>query len=253
MTSMWAWRTAADGAIEVDRNGQSSTCVEFRGMPLTPAGTYERLMLPDMPIYRQAMDKVLAWRALAEKHGARTGIQPAWILAFMYAEGGGNPNAQLQEPSGQIGVGLMALTATPAGFPSKFGITFQEAFDPDKNVGAGADLMVKFGANKLDLPQIASNYNAGPGVGGLPKTSIKSLWGMVEFCGRVGDPISCCHIERVVRSNNTLIAMLGGTPPGPKASTFPTPTEIAAILLGIGVGWFAGRAIGARVDARARG
>lgn len=221
----WQWRTTPDGFVEVDRNGDPSTCVEFRGTGLVPpAGTFERLLLPDASIYRTMVTKVLAWRALAEKHAARTGVPAPWILAFMYAEGGGDPNAQLQEPSGAVGVGLMALTAQPAAFPATWGITMQEAFEPDKNVAAGTDFMARLkAAGHLDLPQLASTYNAGPGRGGQPKISLKSAWGMVEYCGPPGGAVSCCHIERVVRAHNTVLAALGVAPPLPLP--FPLPVS----------------------------
>lgn len=213
----WQWRTTPEGFVEVDRNGQLGTCNEFQtgGGLLPAAGTYERLMFPDTPLYRNAVAKVMPWRQLAAKHAARTGLPISWILAFVYAESGGTPTTTLNEPSGAIGVGLMALTATVAGFPGKFGITYEQAFDPDLNMGAGADLMVKFQGGKLDLPQLASAYNGGLGAGGQPHVSLKSVWGMVEYCGPASGPVQCCHIERVVRANNTLLAALGAVAPLP--------------------------------------
>jgi len=226
----WQWRTTPEGFVEVDRNNQPGTCTEFQtgGGLLPPAGTFERLMLPARPIYTNAVGKVLAWRALAEKHAARTGLPLAWILAFVYTESGGNPNAKRVERSGAIGAGLMALTATQAGFPAKFGITYEQAFDPDLNMTAGTDTMVKFRAGKLDLPQLASVYNAGPGRGGFPHVSFKSMWGYVEYCGEPDPVVRCCHIERLVRTQNTLLAALGGAmplpiplPPGPGPDDVP--------------------------------
>ena len=219
----WQWRTTPEGFVEVDRNGQLGTCNEFQtgGGLLPAAGTYERLMFPDTPLYRNAVAKVMAWRALAEKHAARTGLPLSWILAFVFTESQGNPSAILDEGGGVFGVGLMALTTSVAGFPGKFGITYQQAFDPDLNMTAGTDLMVKFRAGKLDLPQLASAYNSGPGPGGLPYVSLKSMWGMREYCGpgptdkQPNPPVHCCHIERVVRANNTLLAALGAVAPLP--------------------------------------
>jgi hypothetical protein len=241
----WQWRTTPEGFVDVDRNGEPGTCNEFQtgGGLLPPAGTFERLAFQETPLYQKAVAKVLAWRALAEKHAARTGLPLPWILAFVFTESQGNPNAMLQEPSGAVGVGLMALTATPAGFPGKFGITYQQAFDPDLNMTAGTDLMVKFRAGKLDLPQLASVYNSGPGRGGMPYVSLRSRWGMREYCGppptpeNPNPPVHCCHIERLVRANNTMLAALAGAPPvplpGPHGALPPATPSTAGRVLGM--------------------
>jgi len=215
----WAWRTTPEGYIEVDRAGQRSVCMEFDLDHMPPAGTWERLTLPNAAAYQKKLGDVLPWTSVALEPAAAVAMPLHWVLAFIYAESGGNPNAELQEPSGAVGVGLMALTATKAGFPGKFGITYEEAHDPSKNVAAGVQLMAEFRKRKgLDLPELASAYNSGLEADGSPHTSTLSNWALREYCNMKEVVPSCCHIERVVRAANSILESIqagGGIGPGP--------------------------------------
>lgn len=246
----WAWRTTPDGFLEVDRAGQRSVCMEFDLEHLQPAGTWERLMLPSAPAYQEALGRVLPWTELALEPAAAVGIPLHWVLAFIYAESGGRADVERVEPSGAIGVGLMALTATKAGFPGKFGITYEEAHDPQKNITAGVTLMAKFRKQKnLGLPELASAYNGGLAADGSPHTSTLSNWGLREYCAQSENPPSCCHIERVVRAANTVLQSVkdgGGIGPGPVPGPGTPPIIMPAGLGGSGkVAVFVAAAAGA--------
>jgi hypothetical protein len=228
--ALWAWRTTADGYVEVDRQGIPSLCPEFSKEPLPPAGTWERLLLPTAPIYTNALAKATQWADLAAGPAAVEQMPMPWVLAFVYGESGGNPNAELVEPSGAVGVGLMALTAQPAAFQMTWGITFEEAHDPAKSLQVGVGYMGKLQrAGNLDFPQLASAYNGGTKAG-MPHPSTKSRWGIREYCW--GEPPQCCHIERMTRAQNTIRQQLGVTLPVPGNSKQPPVVVEPPVLAG---------------------
>lgn len=241
----WTWRTTPDGFVEVDRHGEATTCKEFASD--APQGTWERPLLPSAQIYLSKVKQVEQWADLAVPIATKHGVPIHWVLAFMYAEGGGDPEAELHEPDGSIGVGLMALTAKPNGFPAKFGITFEEAHLPEPNLRAGIEFMRKTmnQAPADDIVELASAYNCGYSIGKGPHRSTKSPWGLCEFCGRSGEPIRCCHIERVSRAANTFLMRLGesklapiGPIPGVPLMPAGWPGGGAAFILGLVGGWF---------------
>lgn len=246
----WEWRTSADGHLEVDRDaGPPASCGEFTAA--WPAGSgYVRPELPALPAYEKVLARVLQWQSLAAPIAAEHGVPIAWVLATMFAEGGGDPNAELHEPSGAVGVGLMALTATPAGFPAKFGITFEQAHEPESNLRAGIAFMRKTidQAHVRDIVELASCYNAGYVAGVGPHPSSRSPWGLREFCGRE-EPWHCCHIERNVRALNTILPRLQPLPqpgpgPGPvlaKTGGASLGVALASLCAGVIAGWEAWR------------
>jgi len=244
----WTWETRSDGIVVVDRGSAAGSCAEFHDAP--GAAGPEILLLPAGPAYETALARVGQWAALAAPIAAATGVPLAWVLAFMYAEGGGDPQAELHEPDGSVGVGLMALTAKPEGFPAKFGITYEEAHQPGPNLSAGIAFMKKTmdAAPARDVVELASCYNCGFTPGQGPRTSTKSAFGLCEFCGRAGQPTSCCHIERVVRANNTFVSRgLAASPPGPVPQPPPgslPPPVLAAATPGGPFAWMLGAVAG---------
>jgi hypothetical protein len=234
--ALWSWRTTADGYVEVDRQGIPSLCPEFAKEPLPPAGTWERMLLPNLPIYTNALAKATQWADLAAGPAAAEQMPMPWVLAFVYGESGGNPNAELVESSGAVGVGLMALTAQPAAFQKTWGITFEEAHDPAKSLQVGVGYMGKLQrAGNLDFPQLASAYNGGTKAG-MPWPSTKSRWGMREYCGKPSEPPRCCHIERMSRAQNTIRQQLGADIPLPGRPPGQPPTVEPPVLASVSPG-----------------
>jgi transglycosylase-like protein with SLT domain len=234
--------------LEVDRSaGPPPNCGEFANAWPTELG-FVRPELPQNAVYDATLAKVLQWKDMAAPLAAEQGVPLGWVLATMYAEGGGNPTAELHEPSGAVGVGLMALTADPAGFPAKFGITFEEAHQPEPNLRAGIAFMKKTIdlAPVHDIVELASCYNAGFIAGKGPYDSLRSPWGLREFCGRE-EPWHCCHIERNVRALNTVLPLLHAAPappPGPvlaKVGGASFGAALVAMCAGVWAGWEAWR------------
>lgn len=232
----WTWQTRPDGIVTVARGGEPGSCIEFQETPA--ASGVEVLLLPAAPAYDKVLAKVGQWAALAAPLALAHGVPLSWVLAFMYAEGGGDPQAELHEPDGSVGVGLMALTAKPEAFPAKFGISFEEAHQPGPNLSAGIAFMKKTmdQAPARDVVELASSYNCGFTPGQGPRISTRSPWGLCEFCGRIGQPTSCCHIERVVRANNTFITRGMVAAPGPGPGPAPPDDEPPPVLAAAAAG-----------------
>jgi len=222
----WSWRTSPDGYIEVDTSGGTN---------------YVRIALPGPNAQTAATEQ---WLELAKKYAQQNNIPVWWVLAFIYSESGGNPNV-----SNFCCAGLMALML------SVYHLTLAQAQDPETNVSLGTKTIGDYAKRGFDLPTIASMYNAGPAAGGGgAKKSISSVWGMVENMPAV--PWTG-YIEKIVRAANFWHDRLQGISPSPQrekpGTLLPSPTEVAAILFGIGAGWLVGDAIGAWAASRSRG
>ncbi len=143
-------------------------------------------------------DKVIApWNELANENSVRTGIPYYWILGIIKQESNGNPRIV----SPDHGYGLMQLTSAAA----LQGHTGQETLDdPALNVRLGTDLLARIVVDigSYDLPEVASEYNAGDPAGNKPWPSQKSPWGFRETTG---------YISHVVAGSN--FALDYATPP----------------------------------------
>jgi len=144
--------------------------------------SWERITLPGPDAKTATTDP---WLDLAAKYAAESDVPLAWVLAFIYSESGGNPNARNSCCSG-----LMQLSR-------QFFGTDEVLLDPEQNIRIGADLLAKKRARWFDLPPVASAYNAGDGRG--IRTNAKSVWGMAEDM-----PATPWHgyIEKIVRAAN---------------------------------------------------
>jgi soluble lytic murein transglycosylase-like protein len=91
-----------------------------------------------------------------EAAAARTSVSPQLLRAVIVVESGFNPRAISRRGA----IGLMQLMPQTARRYGAF-----NAFDPEQNISAGAlylaDLMLRFGSDKLDL--VIAAYNAGEG------------------------------------------------------------------------------------------
>lgn len=200
----YSWRTLTSGAVEVDGK-----------LPeLDPAG---------LAVLRGA---VMRWRALAEKHSARTGVPVNWILGVIYAETGGVPT--LTSPKGAFG--LMQVMPFNWG-----GRTREQMADPDTNIHVGANILAAHRKRMgPDLPKVASGYNAGAQAqSGAPHPSATSPWGMRENKG---------YISHVVSAANSALKELGGASPKapapPAAGRSDAETGLALSMLLLKVGRF---------------
>lgn len=142
-----------------------------------------------------ATNVVNRWQTLASKNAR--GVPLAWVLAIIWAESGGNPNAFRTEPSGQTGVGLMQLTS-PA---LKGGLSDEQLKDPGTNINLGCKFLAAImKAPPVDLPAVASRYNCGGRGDGSPHTSPTSgqnpSWGLCATAG---------YLERVSAASNTFL------------------------------------------------
>ncbi|MBK8997431.1 MAG: lytic transglycosylase domain-containing protein [Myxococcales bacterium] len=171
----YSWRTLPSGAVEVDGK-----------LPeLTPAELY---------VLRT---RVMRWRALAEKHSARTGVPVHWLLGVIFAETGGVPTLTSQKGA----FGLMQVMPFNWGGRSK-----AEMSDPDTNILVGSNILAgHIKRMGRDLPKVASGYNAGAQAqSGAPHPSAASPWGMRENRG---------YISNVVAGANSALRELAADPP----------------------------------------
>ncbi|MBI3204499.1 MAG: lytic transglycosylase domain-containing protein [Myxococcales bacterium] len=184
----YAWRTLPSGAVEVD-------------------GKLPELDPSSLAVLRA---RVMRWRALAEKHSARTGVPVAWILGVIFAETGGVPT--LTSPKGAYG--LMQVMPFNWG-----GRTREQMADPDTNITVGSNILAGHVKRMgRDLPKVASGYNGGAERNGAPHPSTKSPWGMVENKG---------YISKVVAAANSTLRELAEPPKAgaPAAPGQATTTE----------------------------
>lgn len=98
----------------------------------------------------------LAYDAIIQKHAANRGFDPLFVHAVIQQESHHNPRIC----SGAGACGLMQLMpATARGL----GITEQQRFDPDKNVGAGTLFLRQLHTQFGNTPDALRAYNWGPG------------------------------------------------------------------------------------------
>lgn len=183
---VYLWNTLSNGVVEVDR-----------------ADGFERLTL-DGPNVSTA--RVLELVADVLEPASRAYALPLpWLCAIAYAESGGRADAR--SPDG--GWGLMQIQRSNFAWLKLDEAT---ALDPHENVRAACELLRSMGAAQMELPAVASRYNAGGNpTTGTPWMSLKSPWGMRETPG---------YIERVVRANNWFVETLRGhAPPAPAPSS----------------------------------
>jgi hypothetical protein len=206
--------------VEVDR-GQGPTSAESVAVPDVVATS----------------KRVLAWRDLAEEKAAKYGVPASWILAFIFAESGGNPAA-----ANFCCTGLMAIMTQPPVHHK----TKAQMLDPEQNVDYGASLLAQSAARAGNgLPEVASIHVAGPkkGTADVPKTNVSSPWGMSEhmWLDKPAGDGSVGYIDRVVRANNMFVRLLAedALPPveAPPSALAKAGGQATPLLLGVAVGF----------------
>lgn len=205
--STYSWRTNREGYVEVDLFGN---------------GEYQAIELPT----DSSIQRVLThWIDLAQRNSEKHNVPAPWILAFIYSESGGNPEAE-----NYCCAGLMAI------YYSIHGMTRDQALDPETNVDKATSWISESIKKGLDLPQSASVHNAGGGTTGTPHASDKSPWGMRENTG-----LPYGFIERVVRAQNYFRRILGDAIPEYEIPTAPQSTiaKLSPFVAGAAFGYVA--------------
>ena len=162
------------------------------------------LRTPPEATARQSADarRASAWLARSADYDATIGraadaahVQPELVRAVIVVESGFNPRAISRRGA----IGLMQLLPTTARHYGAF-----NAFDPEQNIYAGArylaDLIARYGANKLEL--VLAAYNAGEDA--------------VERYGRRLPPYkeTQAYVPNVLRMYHALRAQSAGTESG---------------------------------------
>lgn len=199
----YTYRIADDHGIEV----------------LQSDGTWARPVLTgaELALFRKnapAVTEALRWNE------RRTGVPAAYGAGIGYGESGLDPTKE--GPASDHGIGVMMITAQSL----KQGLSDAEVKDPETNIRLGFDFL-KTIQNKtgIDLPKMASAYNAGLG----PHPSPDAPWGWREYRLPNG---AQPYISRVVRAANTAIDELG---PGSTGWGIPV-LGVAIVVLGIAGG-----------------
>lgn len=192
------WRTGMSGRILVPASAKDIVSADVRKtFPfewlVVPRQVSEAEGVTEDEVAIEATDAVKCverWTSLACAVSAEKAIMPSWVMAMIYAESRGNEKAEA--PDG--GWGLMQITS-PA---YKKGYTKAQVFDPATNLRIGARIISSHFPVTVELPVIASCYNAGAPAFGRAHPSEKSPWGMRETRG---------HITRVCAAHNAIVRM----------------------------------------------
>lgn len=121
------------------------------------------------------MEKVLQYKELVEKYCEKYSIPPALILAMMWVESRGNPDAVNAKSDA---TGLMQVVPKKPGFETR--PTQEELLDPETNIEWGCKVLAWFrGIEDGDLVRGVYRYSGGfqawlDGVG-LSKVVVSSL------------------------------------------------------------------------------
>lgn len=192
---LWSWSTLADRSVEVDRHDGFG--------PVRPtSGEHAEVV--------RTQQRVLDWERPAAEKASKYGVPLPWILAIIYAESGGRPDAE-----NPCCVGLMAIHCVA------HGKSREDMLSPDKNLDYGTSLLAESRRRGYDLPATASIHVAGGGTEYKPHSGTCSSamvssafpdgspWGYCEhmFTARQGDG-AVGYIDRVVRANNSFIDLL---------------------------------------------
>ncbi len=122
------------------------------------------------------MDKIEAqWGERCRSHAIPRGIPDGWLQAMIYRESEGDPKAYRKEPPRKdgtfwTGIGLLQITH-PSLKGRKYdwdtkkwigGLTDEQVFDPDTNIGIAAKYIRGFiNVHGNDFPRVAASFNAG--------------------------------------------------------------------------------------------
>jgi len=221
---IWSWRTLPDESVEVDHGD---------GVGFFKPLSHEHPQVVD------TQQRVMGWRELAAAAAAKHGVPLSWILAVVYAESGGQADADNAPACGGTGcVGLMAIHW------KVHGQSRGDMLDPAKNLDYGTSLLAESRRRGYDLPAAASIHVAGGGTSYTPHSGTCSSamvspdfpggspWGMCEhmFPSAQGDG-AVGYIDRVVRANNSFLELLGDSesPETPQPEPLPVPEEFGPL------------------------
>lgn len=181
MVELVTWNTRADGMVEVSTDGSLFTVPTLEG---AAAERFER--------------QVVRWIPLIEGEAASHGIDPAEPVGITWAESQGVAAAR----SGAGAVGLMQL------MPATAGRTPDELLDPTVNVHEGCRYIAGVRARGvgIDLPALASSYNAGLGPHGRPwpndgsRADLRTRWGFRAEPGYIDHVVQGANYYRLRKS-----------------------------------------------------
>lgn len=161
------------------------------------------------------------WYGDLREQEARTGVPGSYGAGVIFGESGGI--ATKQGPASDHGLGLMMITAQSL----KQGLSDDEVMEPSTNIRLGFDFLRTIQAKTgIDLPKMASAYNAGLG----PHPSPDAPWGWREY--RLPDG-NQPYISRVVRAANTAIDEMPAAGAGWGIPFWPVVT---VVFLGVAAG-----------------
>ncbi len=146
----------------------------------------------------QLMDKVEAqWGERCRSHSIPRNIPDGWLQAMIYRESGGNQKAYRKEPNGWTGVGLLQITHPslkqkrwiPAEKRWIGGLTDEQVFEPDMNIGIAAKYVATFIiAYGNDFPRVAAAFNAGSA-----RPSELNPWGLVSTGSHISAEVAALN------------------------------------------------------------
>ncbi len=183
-------------------------------------------------------DVIARWGELFARKAAKYGV-PWWLLVGICAsESWGDPTAISHVPDSngvmqECAFGLMQITPPTFGA----GTTRAQWLDPEANADRSAAILRDIiRANGLDVPKIASVYNAGGGATNTPHARASDPWGMVEDPG---------YIQAVVERSGYAATRPAGQP---TAGAAPAPI----VILGDSISQAYAPALASIADGRVR-
>jgi len=170
---------------------------------------------------------VSKWRDLVYKKAAKYNVAPALIVAVLWQESQGDPNAGSYADA----FGLMQIILSTAKIVAGKSVSKQELLQPELNVDLGTKLLKqlyeKYNGN---LPHILASYNAGGAYCGTGKKYPSSepcspnMFGLVQNCG---------YIDHVIKNYNRAIEL--GWDGHPVKPTSKIVTGLAVFGVGLSI------------------
>jgi hypothetical protein len=141
-------------------------------------------------------DMVSKWQGLVDQTGTDFRLPSSMLFGVMWTESGGGQNVTHRNKNGSIDAGLMAINQVNWG-----GNSLAQMLNPETNMKIAANILRAAYAGFRDLPQVASEYNAGHKADGTPYTNadrpaIATRWGFAASPG---------YIDSVVAASNTYL------------------------------------------------
>ena len=142
------------------------------------------------------LDTSIPYAAIFEREAARVDIPPKIIARWAWWESAMNPRAVSRDGYASRGIGQF-IRSTWAENAAKYGYSWDDAFDPEKNIRVMADYMsycrayvAQPGMSEADIVRLMlACYNRGPGgavkygTSGLPARSLQAIADTLAYSG----------------------------------------------------------------------